>query len=258
MERSADRRITRTVGGASAGYVYDGWNVVHTHAAGSINATLLNGLGLDERYARTNAGGTVAFLSDALGSTLHLRSAGGANTATTTYEPYGAATSSGTDSTAFGYTGREDDDNGLMYYRNRYYHPRFSRFISEDPIGLAGGDNAYRYVDGHPSDGTDPLGLRNAQANLVRELLGLSRRDRPESVDQMARRHEKDFWKKAEREWGDRLPRIPWTNNEPWCYLECPDEGFVCRAAPSSGVASFSAPGCYVVCQSGPFASAPR
>lgn len=155
----AGRRMTRTVAGTAAGYVYDGWNVVHTHAAGTINSTLLNGLGLDERYSRTNAGGTVAFLTDALGSTLHLRSAGGANTATYTYEPYGAAASSGTDSTAFGYTGREDDGNGLMYYRNRYYHPRFSRFISEDPIGLAGGDNAYRYVDGDPTGGADPLGL---------------------------------------------------------------------------------------------------
>jgi RHS repeat-associated protein len=157
----AGRRMTRTVAGSAVGYVYDGWNVVHTHAAGTINSTLLNGLGLDERYSRTNAGGTVAFLTDALGSTLHLRSAGGANTATYTYEPYGAATSSGTDSTAFGYTGREDDGNGLMYYRNRYYHPRFSRFISEDPIGLAGGDNAYRYVDGSPVLSTDPRGLDN-------------------------------------------------------------------------------------------------
>jgi uncharacterized protein RhaS with RHS repeats len=45
-----------------------------------------------------------------------------------------------------------------MYYRNRYYHPRFSRFISEDPIGLAGGDNAYRYVDARPTSLLDPLG----------------------------------------------------------------------------------------------------
>ena len=157
----AGRRMTRTVSGSAVGYVYDGWNVVHTHAAGSINATLLNGLGLDERYARTNAGGTVAFLTDALGSTLHLRSPGGANTATTTYEPYGAATSSGSDSTAFGYTGREDDGNGLMYYRNRYYHPRFSRFISEDPIRLAGGLNLYTYVGGDPVSKNDPRGLDN-------------------------------------------------------------------------------------------------
>jgi hypothetical protein len=28
----------------------------------------------------------------------------------------------------------------LRYYRARYYHPGLQRFVSEDPIGFAGGD----------------------------------------------------------------------------------------------------------------------
>ena len=40
---------------------------------------------------------------------------------------------------AFQYAGRENDGNGLYYYRARYYSPRMGRFLSEDPIGFAGG-----------------------------------------------------------------------------------------------------------------------
>lgn len=42
----------------------------------------------------------------------------------------------------------------------RYYHPGLQRFISEDPIGLAGGDpNLYAYVFNSPTDLRDPSGL---------------------------------------------------------------------------------------------------
>ena len=38
----------------------------------------------------------------------------------------------------------------VVYMRNRYYDPRSRRFISEDPIGLAGGINVYGFADGGP------------------------------------------------------------------------------------------------------------
>ncbi|MDC0994055.1 hypothetical protein OAR16_00445 [bacterium] len=37
------------------------------------------------------------------------------------------------------YTGCDNDDTGLYYYRTRYYDPVLKRFVSEDPIGLMGG-----------------------------------------------------------------------------------------------------------------------
>jgi len=59
----------------------------------------------------------------------------------------------------FQYTGRENDGSGLYYYRARYYHPGLQSFISEDPIGFAGGDfNVYAYVRDNPSSFTDPIG----------------------------------------------------------------------------------------------------
>jgi RHS repeat-associated protein len=50
------------------------------------------------------------------------------------YDPYGNTTVSGqSNGNQFQYTGRENDGNGLYYYRARYYSSLFERFISEDP-----------------------------------------------------------------------------------------------------------------------------
>ncbi len=48
---------------------------------------------------------------------------------------------------------------GLLYHRNRYYDPQLGRFISEDPIRLAGGINLYAYAGNNPVNFTDPFGL---------------------------------------------------------------------------------------------------
>jgi RHS repeat-associated protein len=56
------------------------------------------------------------------------------------------------------YTGRYHDGTGLYYYRARYYSPKYHRFISQDPIGFAGGINVYRYVGDNPTNYTDPSG----------------------------------------------------------------------------------------------------
>ena len=56
------------------------------------------------------------------------------------------------------YTTRENDGTGLYYYRARYYDPILKIFKSEDPIGLAGGLNSHRYVEGNPVSNADPSG----------------------------------------------------------------------------------------------------
>ena len=48
-----------------------------------------------------------------------------------------------------------------MYYRARWFDPQVGRFISEDPIGLAGGINQFGYVGNNPQNATDPSGLYN-------------------------------------------------------------------------------------------------
>ncbi|TPQ45995.1 RHS repeat-associated core domain-containing protein [Burkholderia ubonensis] len=51
-----------------------------------------------------------------------------------------------------------DDETGLHYNRYRYYDPNSGRFVSKDPIGLAGGFNVYRYAP-NPIAWVDPSGL---------------------------------------------------------------------------------------------------
>ena len=52
-----------------------------------------------------------------------------------------------------------DAGTGLHYNRFRYYDPDAVRFISQDPIGLAGGINLYQYAP-NPLVWVDPLGLK--------------------------------------------------------------------------------------------------
>ncbi|NLR67217.1 hypothetical protein HGH92_23115 [Chitinophaga varians] len=59
----------------------------------------------------------------------------------------------------FRYQGQyEDAETGLYYNRFRYYSPEEGCYISQDPIGLAGGIRPYGYVD-DPLSWVDPAGL---------------------------------------------------------------------------------------------------
>jgi RHS repeat-associated protein len=51
------------------------------------------------------------------------------------------------------------DATGQMYRRNRYYDPQTGQFTQPDPIGLAGGLNAYGFAAGDPVTYSDPYGL---------------------------------------------------------------------------------------------------
>ncbi|WP_306306708.1 RHS repeat-associated core domain-containing protein, partial [Pseudomonas citronellolis] len=51
-----------------------------------------------------------------------------------------------------------DAETGLHYNRHRYYNPNTGRFLTPDPIKLAGGLNHYQYVP-NPTGWVDPLGL---------------------------------------------------------------------------------------------------
>ncbi len=51
------------------------------------------------------------------------------------------------------------DGAGLQYMRNWVYDPSTGRFTQEDPIGLAGGLNAYGFPNGDPVNFSDPFGL---------------------------------------------------------------------------------------------------
>ncbi|TWR94243.1 RHS repeat domain-containing protein, partial [Pseudomonas saxonica] len=55
-----------------------------------------------------------------------------------------------------------DEESGLHYNRHRYYNPNTGRYLTPDPIKLAGGLNSYQYVP-NPTGWVDPLGLMSVE-----------------------------------------------------------------------------------------------
>ncbi len=118
---------------------------------------LLSGRRVDAQLAVVTGTTATYPLHDGSNSTVALTGPQGVVTGVVSYEPYGQSTSA---DYPFLFTGRAPVGDGLYYYRARFYDSRTGRFISEDPIGLAGGGtNLYGYAGGDPVNFVDPLGL---------------------------------------------------------------------------------------------------
>ncbi|MEU7903379.1 RHS repeat-associated core domain-containing protein [Actinoplanes sp. NPDC049118] len=151
------RRTDRSAGTDGTATVSDGTDPVQERS-GPRTTDLMAG-GTDEWFSRRDSGGQRTYLTDLTGSTVALGDSAGALRAEYAYDPHGVQTRTGeATSNRFSWTGRERDDSGLSYHRARYYDPQLQRFISEDPIGPAGGLNQYAYAGNSPTNATDPSG----------------------------------------------------------------------------------------------------
>ncbi|MDR5884263.1 RHS repeat-associated core domain-containing protein, partial [Caballeronia sp. LZ032] len=84
-----------------------------------------------------------------------------------------------------------DDESGLHYNRYRYFDPNTGIFISQDPIGLVGGLNPYRYAP-NPINWIDPLGLTctkafNKRNNIAKRWVDNLTGKKPHEVDAFLR-----------------------------------------------------------------------
>ena len=156
------RRQNKIINGVSTGFIYDGVNIVQELSGTNVTNSYISA-GVDQVFVQQSGTGpsasSLTYLTDALGSTIRLTNTAGDKVVDYSYDPYGNTRADAVINNSFQYTGRENDGTGLYYYRARYYSPATHRFISEDPIGLAGGINGYGYVGGNPVSRIDPLGL---------------------------------------------------------------------------------------------------
>ncbi|WP_084089683.1 RHS repeat-associated core domain-containing protein [Erwinia oleae] len=76
-----------------------------------------------------------------------------------------------------------DAETGLHYNRYRYYDPAIAGYISQDPIGLAGGLNVYAYGP-NPLGWVDPLGLSEEVIGSENNPFHSSRAARREAMRQ--------------------------------------------------------------------------
>jgi RHS repeat-associated protein len=153
------RLATRSFGGLTTNFLYSGSEIVLDKASDGSSIDYLAGLGVDEKLRQSSAGGPLYFVQDHLLSVAALTDASGGVVERNQYEPFGNNAAGSL--TRYGFTGRErDPGTGLMYFRARWYDPQQGRFITQDPIGLAGGANLYAYSANDPINLSDPFGLR--------------------------------------------------------------------------------------------------
>ena len=136
-----------------------------------------NTWGLDLSGTLENAGGIGGLLAvhdnDESDDYIHLYDANGNvgqvldwSTGTTVaeyeYDPYGnllASRGPYADKNPFRFSTKPfDEETGLYNSGERYYDPRFGRWINGDPAGEAGGLNLYAYVENDVVNYIDPLG----------------------------------------------------------------------------------------------------
>jgi RHS repeat-associated protein len=108
----------------------------------------------------TCRGQTYYYHADGLGSITGLTDSSQTVVQNYGYDGFGNLSQTPTIQNPYTYTGREwDRETGLYYYRARYYDPKAGRFLSEDPIGIAGGIDLYAYARNNPVKFMDPMGL---------------------------------------------------------------------------------------------------
>ena len=114
--------------------------------------------------AHIDANGTARYYhGDHLGSTITLTDASGNVTDQFNYTPYGELMArTGSTDTPYTFCGRHGvywEGGSLYHMKARYYRADLARFISPDPLGIAGGVNLYAYANGDPILFLDALGL---------------------------------------------------------------------------------------------------
>jgi RHS repeat-associated protein len=161
-----NRLVKRTVAGVASYFVWDGASLVAEVDGAGAKIAEYSYYGIDQLHAIIIGAARYYAHTDALGNVTALTDEAKFSKRTYVFDPWGRLVGgsdglpfSGKDRVRFKgalWMGSQVD---LYYMRNRWYDPVAGRFLSEDPIGLAGGMNPYAFVDDDPINGSDPSGL---------------------------------------------------------------------------------------------------
>ncbi|MBS3934720.1 MAG: RHS repeat protein, partial [Sulfuritalea sp.] len=164
------RRIAKVGAGATALYLYDG-DAIHAEWAAAMtgmpSAAYVHGAGIDEPLLRLTgqthlpAATQAAYLADGLGSVVGTANTAGTLTANQRFDAWGNRIAHSGTIPQYGYTGREPDATGLVFYRARYYHPASAR--SRQPSSLYIGTEISREIAS-----TDSPRSRRSATSLLR------------------------------------------------------------------------------------------
>ncbi len=128
---------------------------------GNLLAHYTQGIGLTSRIDASNAKTFYNF--DGSGNTVGISGSAGTYVNSYSYLPFGEIQSSAqTIANPFqfgGQLGVMAQGNGLNIMGARFYDPATGRFLSRDPIGIAGGGNIYEYATNNPVTQADPTGF---------------------------------------------------------------------------------------------------
>lgn len=154
-------RSTRTDPSGTVQYLWDGLELAteQTPALQTI-ANYTWGRALDETVAMTRNGSSYYYTQDALLSVSDLLNSSGTAAEHYTYSAFGTPSQISNIGNPFLFTGARYDAAISQYsFRARWFFPALGRFVTSDPIGLAGGSNVYSYAGNAPPVYKDPGGL---------------------------------------------------------------------------------------------------
>jgi len=159
------QRVIKTAGGVTTVFHYDFNGNIIAESDMNGNFTYEHLYKHKSRIALVdvNTGEMFYFLNDSLGTPQMLTDSTNTVVWEGVYKPFGEAEVNPNSSVAcnFRFPGQYyDQETGLHYNYFRYYDPAIGRYLTPDPIGLAGMDpNLYGYVQNNPINLIDPLGL---------------------------------------------------------------------------------------------------
>ena len=101
----------------------------------------------------------------------------------------------------------EDEESGLFYNLNRYYDPTVGQYVSQDPLGPAGGIRTHGYVH-NPLTWVDPLGLAACPSGLRDKYGHMSPAERRARIDELAEKNAERWVRNLETKLGSENPGL--------------------------------------------------